>query len=364
MKEKLTGKGLDKKAIEISEKANIKIKDPQLEQVHLHASKSLAYQSLNDWKLAEESINQSTNFFRVLKFNKSKKEQSESNSEFLQTEIFVLTVQGNLFRERNQTLLAIEAYQKAFNLLQSNSNQLNPFKKQPQIINTTTVERVHRGYLELLTTNSTQGNDFLSKVRESLKEHYIAELDNLLENKKWEAADRLTLKLMLYIAKREKEGYLDAEDIKTFSCPDLRRIDANWKNHSDGHFGFGVQKKIWLFTGNRQEYNEEAYGKFLSRLRWNEWDYDMIIREVEKDYSKAPVGILPYYYLLRYDYLGDTLPHRQITYRYLRLKVQRDFSNLPPQETYIWMRLGKVLADTDGAGWGSYPYSRARVCQL
>ena len=98
---------------------------------------------------------------------------------------------------------------------------------------------------------------------------------------------------MLYIAKGKTQGYLDSEDIKNFSCLELRRIDENWKNHSHGHFGFGVQKKIWLDTGNRQEYNEEAVYKFLSQLRWNKWDLDMIYREVVKDYSKAPVGILP-----------------------------------------------------------------------
>jgi hypothetical protein len=302
---KLSDKGLNEQATEIKEKANIKIKDPQLEQVYLHTSKALAYQYLEDWESAEESIKQSMNFLRGWDSNKKEREKLESNSNFLQTKIFALTIQGNLLKSRNNTQLARKAYQEAFNLLQK-SKQLDPFNKNTQIITTTTVESVHHGLIELLA-KSSQDNDLLSQVRKFLKEHYIAKLDKLLENKKWEEADRLTSKLLLNlgdIARREQQDYLYLEDVKNFNCDELRKIDNSWFNHSDGRFGFRVQKQIWLDTGNKtgnkEEYNYKAYKKFLTRVGWvsNEGSgtvisYDMIIQRIDEDYKKAPSGSIP-----------------------------------------------------------------------
>ncbi|WP_372743786.1 GUN4 domain-containing protein [Nostoc sp. C052] len=57
-------------------------------------------------------------------------------------------------------------------------------------------------------------------------------------------ADRETDNLMLNIAKRETERYLDYKQINSFSCDDLRKIDQLWISNSDNRFGFSVQKKI------------------------------------------------------------------------------------------------------------------------
>lgn len=323
--EKLSGKGLKDKAIEISEKANIKIKDPQLEQVYLHASKSLAYQYLKNWKSAEDSINQSMNFLRGWEYNNKEIGKLESNSEFLQTKILALTVQGNFYKFRNKTQLATNVYQEAFDLLQLNSNKLNNFNKNTQIITATTVESMHRGLIELFSIESSQRMfEKLSKVRESLKEHYIAELDKLLENKKWEAANQLTSKLILYlggIARGEQLDYLSSEDILNLNCDDLGKIDDSWFNHSDGRFGFRVQKQIWLDTGNKKEYNYEAIKKFFTRVEWvsNEGSivsYDMVIRRIDEDYKKAPEGSLPYLSAQENTYLTFGEGWRR---RYLRL---------------------------------------------
>ncbi len=263
---------------------SVNINDQNLKMDILYTGISYAIQ-----KLKSKNFVESQKFLDKVKVNT----KNDSPEEF-QIRILYFKAQGNLFKEQNKQDPAIGSYREAFKIWGSQNKNISPFNKQlkNKILSAKNVEALHRELISLLD-KSNGDKSFQQKVRESLKEHYYAELDNLLENRKWEAADRLTSKLMLYIAKREKEGYFDTEDIKNFSCKDLITIDASWKNHSDGHFGFGVQKKIWLDTGNRQEYNEEAYGKFLSRLRWNEWDYDMIIREVEKDYLKAPAGVLP-----------------------------------------------------------------------
>ena len=76
-----------------------------------------------------------------------------------------------------------------------------------------------------------------------------AELAYYLAAGMWKEADEETLKVMLEVMGREKQGYLELEDIRQFPCQDLRIIDQLWVNYSNGHFGFSVQKEIYLRFG-------------------------------------------------------------------------------------------------------------------
>lgn len=60
---------------------------------------------------------------------------------------------------------------------------------------------------------------------------------------------------MLYIAKREKEEYLDYPDINNFNCKALKEIDTKWLNASGNKFGFSLQKNIWLEEINKEGLN-------------------------------------------------------------------------------------------------------------
>ncbi|MGA9382588.1 MAG: serine/threonine-protein kinase, partial [Phormidium sp.] len=53
-------------------------------------------------------------------------------------------------------------------------------------------------------------------------------LRDLLKGGSWKEADEETLAVMLKVAGREKEGYLDRERIDKFPCTDLRTIDQLW----------------------------------------------------------------------------------------------------------------------------------------
>jgi serine/threonine-protein kinase len=70
-------------------------------------------------------------------------------------------------------------------------------------------------------------------------------LDKLLATGKWKEADIETYKVMLKIAGRQKEGNLDFNSIKNFSCSSMQDIDKRWVKASNGRFGFSVQKQIW-----------------------------------------------------------------------------------------------------------------------
>ena len=115
-------------------------------------------------------------------------------------------------------------------------------------------------------------------------------LRDLLAAEKWEAADEETLKVMLKAARREKEGYFNRESIENFPCDDLRTIDQLWVKYSQGHFGFSVQKKIWLEVGGKVD--DETAWKLGDRLGWRKggsW-----LNNSDLTYNKqVPSGQLP-----------------------------------------------------------------------
>ncbi|AFY33551.1 GUN4 domain-containing protein [Calothrix sp. PCC 7507] len=99
-------------------------------------------------------------------------------------------------------------------------------------------------------------------------------LRDLLAAGKWKEADEETLVVMLKASGREKEGWLNVESINNFPCTDLRTIDQLWVKHSNGRFGFSVQKRIWESVGGTPDADYEIYRKFGEAVGWRvneEW---------------------------------------------------------------------------------------------
>ncbi|XZO01114.1 MAG: GUN4 domain-containing protein [Microcoleus sp.] len=118
-------------------------------------------------------------------------------------------------------------------------------------------------------------------------------LRNLLAAKKWKEADEETGRVMLKVAGREEERWLDTEDIDNFPCEDLRTIDQLWVKYSNGRFGFSVQKRIYQSLGGTREYDGKVWEAFGDKVGWrknNSWLYykDLTFSE------KAPEAHLPF----------------------------------------------------------------------
>ncbi|NMF67536.1 GUN4 domain-containing protein, partial [Brasilonema octagenarum] len=64
------------------------------------------------------------------------------------------------------------------------------------------------------------------------------QLRDLLAAGNWKQADEETARVMLAVAGREKQGWLDVKHIDNFPCLDLRTIDQLWVKYSNGRFGF------------------------------------------------------------------------------------------------------------------------------
>ncbi|MFM6619893.1 MAG: GUN4 domain-containing protein, partial [Dolichospermum sp.] len=80
-------------------------------------------------------------------------------------------------------------------------------------------------------------------------------LRDLLKAGKWKEADEETLRVMLCVGEREREGWLDINSIDNFPCADLSIIDKLWVKYSDGRFGFSVQKRIYQSLGGTRPNN-------------------------------------------------------------------------------------------------------------
>ncbi|MFB2977817.1 GUN4 domain-containing protein [Microseira sp. BLCC-F43] len=94
------------------------------------------------------------------------------------------------------------------------------------------------------------------------------QLRDLLQAGKWKEADQETAKVMLQVAGRTKEGWLDSDSIKNFPCEDLRAIDQLWVKYSNGRFGFSVQKRIWQEVGGKVD--DETECRLGDRVGWLE----------------------------------------------------------------------------------------------
>lgn len=77
--------------------------------------------------------------------------------------------------------------------------------------------------------------------QEQLKQELASEkgidytqLRNLLKAGKWQEADQETGNKMREVMGRQKEGWLQDEDIEQFPCTDLRTLDQLWVKYSNG----------------------------------------------------------------------------------------------------------------------------------
>ncbi len=113
-------------------------------------------------------------------------------------------------------------------------------------------------------------------------------LQTLLQAQDFQEADRLTLQKMCELAGETamKRKWLYFTEVDQFPNTDLTTIDTLWRLHSEGKFGFSVQRSLWLGVGKDWE-------KLWPRIGWksgNNWT--RYPQEFTWDLS-APNGHLP-----------------------------------------------------------------------
>ena len=113
-------------------------------------------------------------------------------------------------------------------------------------------------------------------------------LQQLLARQDFQGADVLTLQKLCELAGTTaiERKWIYFTEVENFTVTDLRTIDNLWLMHSEGKFGFSLQRKIWLSVG-------KDFSKLWTKIGWksgNSWT--RYPKEFTWDLS-APMGHLP-----------------------------------------------------------------------
>jgi hypothetical protein len=121
-----------------------------------------------------------------------------------------------------------------------------------------------------------------------------SKLRDFLAAGNWRDADMETYRVMIQALGKKEGDYFESEELLNFPCTDLRTIDRLWVKYSNGHFGFSVQKEIYLSVGGKLDgkYDEEALKKFGDRVGWRVESKWILYTQATFDIS-CPSGHLP-----------------------------------------------------------------------
>ncbi len=155
-------------------------------------------------------------------------------------------------------------------------------------------------------------------------------LNELLQSKKWEEADWETAKIIYAIAQYElpdshhyksyPPDYIVPEHIKVIPKKYLNNIDKLWTKHSNGRFGFSVQKRIWKSLCEQAEmyysFDNDKFGDLVGWRKEEDWLYFVDLYDSLK--TAAP-GHLPLGYMLR----SDELEKCEVDFDILEVIIER-----------------------------------------
>lgn len=128
--------------------------------------------------------------------------------------------------------------------------------------------------LYLSEDSKTQGfltHNFPEGIVPLKSEHNIdyQPLQQLLAKQDFQGADVVTLQKLCELAGTAAVGrkWLYFTEVENFSKTDLHTIDKLWLMHSEGKFGFSVQRRIWLSVG-------KDFSQLWTKINWkseNSW---------------------------------------------------------------------------------------------
>jgi predicted NACHT family NTPase len=115
----------------------------------------------------------------------------------------------------------------------------------------------------------------LEALKSTVQASRYAKLEEYLRSQRWNAADLETYRLMITTVGKERGQWFESEELLNFPGDELRAIDRLWVKYSNGHFGFSVQKQIYVECGAKLdgEYpGNDIWEKFGDRVGWRKED--------------------------------------------------------------------------------------------
>uniref|UniRef100_A0A0D9XR48 GUN4-like domain-containing protein n=1 Tax=Leersia perrieri TaxID=77586 RepID=A0A0D9XR48_9ORYZ len=88
-------------------------------------------------------------------------------------------------------------------------------------------------------------------------------LSSQLAERDYRQADKTTRALLIELAgeSARRRGYVFFSEVQFISTEDLQAIDALWREHSDGKFGYSVQRRLW-------EKSRRDFTRFFIKVGW------------------------------------------------------------------------------------------------
>ena len=152
-----------------------------------------------------------------------------------------------------------------------------------------------QAYQTLYLDKNTRIQDFLATnfpdgVVSLKSEHNVdyRPLQKLLAQQDFQGADMVTLQKLCELAGSAaiERKWIYFTEVESFPIEDLHTLDRLWMMHSEGKFGFSVQRRIWLSVG-------KDFSKLWTKIGWktgNSWT--RYPKEFTWDLT-APRGHLP-----------------------------------------------------------------------
>jgi hypothetical protein len=262
-----------------------KIKNQELKEAVLDSSLVLGYESLKKvgykfsqeeekkYNTAKEDLNKS--------FEKLPKENNVDNKDpnSLATLVYIYYVKGKLENKIENYKIASDKYNLLKSQLTSNTDL---FTLDFNIVYNDNPDIIESLYAQLIKiSNDDQSRQLSKNYQFYLATHVFNKMEFFLKNKEWIAADNIYRQYIDYNIKNERNNSL--KNSKNLYCPYLQKLDNLWVKYSEGLYGFRVQKKIYLETGNKlnidkvSNTDEKSFDHFATRVGWkdikdfNEW---------------------------------------------------------------------------------------------
>ena len=112
------------------------------------------------------------------------------------------------------------------------------------------------------------GIQLIAAAPNANKRQMYQHLEQYLAAGDFRKADAQTWELMKQAGNGGNQFDLTYNQVKNFSCSDLRNMDQLWVKYSNGKFGFSVQRRIWESVGGNLRPYLETWRRFAIAVGW------------------------------------------------------------------------------------------------
>lgn len=148
----------------------------------------------------------------------------------------------------------------------------------------------------LMALGTTKAEDSETQMAEPFVSYDL--LRQKLASGQWESADAETRRLLIVLAGESaiKRKYIFFSEVQFIPASDLKAIDELWRSHSNGRFGYSVQRRIWNKVNRdfTEFFKKVDWMKRLQDSETEQYTYRSFPREFIWEFGDStPEGHLP-----------------------------------------------------------------------